>query len=73
MAEPKAADWLNRKRAAQFLADLGCPVSTRTLELWASNGNAGKGPPFVRVRTKIIRYLKADLQAWASREIVRVE
>jgi hypothetical protein len=73
MTEPKASDWLNRKRAASYLADHGCPISVRTLELWASNNNAGRGPPFVRVRSKIIRYLKADLQAWASREIVRVE
>lgn len=73
MAEQKSADWLPRKRAADFLADLGCPISPRTLERWAANGNSGRGPAFTRVRTNIIRYLKADLRAWAQRESVRVE
>lgn len=73
MPEPKRADWLSRKKAADFLADRGCPISPRTLEKWAANGNRGKGPPFTRVRSNIIRYLKDDLIAWAQRESVRVE
>ena len=73
MSEQKAADWLSRKRAADFLADMGCPVSPRTLEKWAANGNSGKGPSFTRVRSHIVRYLKADLLAWAAREAQRIQ
>jgi hypothetical protein len=56
-----------------FLAELGVPVSPRTLERWAANRNAGGGPPYIRLKTKIIRYLKDDLRAWVSREVQRVE
>lgn len=74
MPEPnKREDWLTRKRASGFLADIGCPVSPRTLEKWAANNNRGGGPPFTRTKTKIIRYLKDDLRSWAAREVVRVE
>lgn len=72
MAEHTASDWLNRKRASAFLASLGCPISVRTLEQWAANNNRGKGPPFNRVRTKIIRYLKDDLRDWAAKETRRI-
>lgn len=73
VSETRAADWLPRKRAADFLASMGCPISPRTLEKWAANGNRGKGPPFTRVRTNIVRYLKADLLAWAAREAQRIQ
>lgn len=73
MAEPRPTDWLSRKAAAQFLATMGVPVSPRTLEKWAANRNAGGGPPYIRLKTKIIRYLKTDLQAWVQREVTRVE
>lgn len=56
-----------------FLAELGVPVSPRTLEKWAANKNAGGGPPYIRLKTKIIRYLKDDLRAWVAREVQRVE
>lgn len=73
MAEPTQSDWLTRKHAARFLATQGVPISPRTLEKWAQNNNVGGGPPFIRLKTKIIRYLKADLQAWVQREVMRVE
>lgn len=72
MSDRKKEAWLCRKRAADFLADLGCPVSPRTLEKWAANNNRGGGPPFIRVKSKIVRYLKDDLTSWASREVQRV-
>jgi hypothetical protein len=65
--------WLTRKKAVAYLERLGCPISIRTLEKWASNDNAGKGPPFSRSRKRIVRYKLSDLSAWASKEIVRVE
>ena len=70
MPEP---EWLKRKQAAAYLEKLGCPISPRTLEKWASNGNKGKGPPFTRIRWNIVRYARADLDSWAAREAVRVE
>jgi hypothetical protein len=70
VAEP---DWLTRKKAAAYLERLGCPISHRTLEKWASKNNAGKGPAFTRIRWNIVRYARADLDAWAAREAVRVE
>ncbi len=73
MLEPRPGDWVSRKGAAKFLAGLGIPISPRTLEKWAANGNAGGGPPYLRLKTKIIRYLKSDLEAWVEREVRRVE
>ena len=59
---------LTRKEAAAYLERIGCPrVSVRTLEKWAANGNAGRGPSFTRLR-KMVGYRKSDLDAWAYRE-----
>lgn len=66
-------DWLKRKKAAEYLESLGCPISPRTLEKWASNNNSGKGPAFTRIRWNIVRYHRKDLESWAAREAVRVE
>lgn len=63
--------WLSRKDAARFLANIGCPISAKTLANLAVNNNALSGPPFTRTR-KIVRYDAADLRAWAAREAVRV-
>lgn len=65
-------DWFSRKEAALYLASIGCPVPLRTLEKWAMNNNAGKGPPFTRIKSKIVRYRRADLDAWAYREVTVV-
>jgi len=73
MAETRESDWLSRKGAARFLATLGVPISPRTLEKWASNGNAGGGPPYLRLKQKIVRYCKDDLRAWVAKEVTRVE
>ena len=59
---------LSRKEAASYLETIGCPrVSVRTLEKWAQNNNAGRGPPFTKLR-KAVGYRRADLDAWAFRE-----
>ncbi len=36
-------------------------VSIRTLQKWRVNG---KGPPFIRVSARAIRYRRSDLDAW---------
>lgn len=64
---------LTRKAASGYLIKLGCPVSPRTLANMASNDNAGNGPAFIRFRWKTVRYKRADLDAWAVKEAVRVE
>ena len=65
--------WLTRKQAAAFLADIGCPISPKTLAIKAANNNAGRGPAFTRAGWKTIRYEPADLRAWAAKQITRVE
>lgn len=63
---------LSRKEAATYLEKIGCPrISVRTLEAWASNGNAGKGPPFTKLRGKV-GYSTGDLDAWAYREARKI-
>lgn len=64
--------FLSRKEAAVYLESIGCPISVRSLEKWASNNNAGKGPPFTRIRWKIVRYSRADLDQWAYAEVERI-
>lgn len=59
---------LSRKEAAAYLIEIGCPrISVRTLEKWATNNNAGNGPPFTKLR-KAVGYRRADLDAWAYKE-----
>ena len=60
-------DWLTRKEAADYLNKIGCCVSPRLLEKLAVNNNAGKGPAFRRVRERIIRYRRGELDTWAYR------
>lgn len=58
-------DWLSRKEAARYLSALGHKIEAQTLANLASNGNAGKGPPFSRNGWKQVQYARADLDAWA--------
>ena len=56
---------LSRKEAASYLETIGCPrISVRTLEKWAQDNNAGRGPPFTKLR-KAVGYRRTDLDAWA--------
>lgn len=73
LARHSAKSWLNRKQAANYLAEHGCPISYRTLERWAANRNQGGGPPFTSVRWNFVRYLKDDLDAWITKVARRVE
>lgn len=61
----KPGDWLTRKQAAEYLLGIGCPISKRTLDNYAADDNAGGGPNFRRVRERIIRYRRSELDAWA--------
>ena len=66
-------DLLSRKAAAAYLQKKGCATSPNTLHKLAMNGNAGRGPPFTKYRKQFIRYRRVDLDAWAARELKRVE
>jgi hypothetical protein len=68
----KDEDWKTREQAAQYLTDIGCPISLRTLANLASNNNAGRGPPFTRYRWNRVRYFRPDLDQWAKEQRVRV-
>jgi len=70
MADEK--EWLNRKDAARFLTSIGCPISPGTLANYASNNNAGKGPPFTRFRWNRVSYHKPELRLWAARQSIKV-
>jgi hypothetical protein len=64
--------WLDRKEAARHLKSLGWTVTPRTMEKWAANNNAGKGPAFTRFGWKTVKYLKEDLDAWSEARKARV-
>ena len=67
-----SGDWLTRKEASKLLGDLGCPVSPAGLARLSVRSNEGGGPPFTCSRKRVVRYLAADLKAWAMRQIRRV-
>ena len=52
-------EYLTQRETAELLR-----VSSRTLRDWRRTGT---GPPFSRVGTKLIRYLKADVDAWVAK------
>ena len=53
---------LNTDSAADLLG-----LSKSTLEHWRM---VRKGPPFVRVGPRCIRYRRADLDAWLSQQLI---
>ncbi len=73
--QPSTPDdvWLTRKEAATWLTKRGCPVTEGTLRKYASNDNAGGGPPFFRTGWKAVRYTVSDLERWRREHMVRVE
>ena len=66
-------EWMNRKQAANYLTERGCPISAGHLANLAKNDNSGKGPPYTRFRWRSVSYSKDDLDAWIARESVRIE
>lgn len=71
--DPKQIPTLSRKKAARFLQGLGVQIEASTLAKLAANKNAGKGPSFWRDGWKSVRYSQADLEAWASKRLKRIE
>jgi predicted DNA-binding transcriptional regulator AlpA len=57
------ADLLTDLDAAQLLG-----IEPRTLRLWRNT----RGLPHLRITSKVIRYRRADLDAWLSRHAVVV-
>ena len=45
-------------------------LSTETLAQWRSQR---RGIPFIKISRNVVRYRQADLDAWLSERIVRVE
>jgi excisionase family DNA binding protein len=62
-ATPAAADLLTDEQAAALLS-----VEPRTLRLWRHT----RGLPHIRITSKVIRYRRADLDAWLSRHFVTI-
>jgi predicted DNA-binding transcriptional regulator AlpA len=57
-------DLLTTKQLAAWLG-----VSTTTLEIWRCEG---KGPPFVRITPRMVRYRRGDVLQWlAERTLLR--
>lgn len=54
---------LNQKQTSEFLG-----VSERALEKWRLEE---KGPPFVKVGNKLVRYRLSDLQKWIDKNTVK--
>lgn len=73
MSGTETGEFLTRKQAAAYLATLGYPLSPDYLANLASNDNAGKGPPFIRIGWQTVRYSKVDLKAWFDARAVRVQ
>jgi excisionase family DNA binding protein len=57
----------NLLNTGQAAVELG--LSKSTLEHWRT---VRKGPPFVRVGPRCIRYRRADLDAWLSEQLIEV-
>lgn len=66
-------DWLSRKEASAYLHMIGCPIGPRALATMAENGNQGGGPPYTRIRNRIVRYQRKDLRAWVDKVSERIE
>jgi len=54
----QAPEYMKPKQAAAYLG-----LSVQQLELWRWRA---EGPPYLRVTSRIIRYRRADLDAWMS-------
>ena len=64
---------LNRMEASLFLKSIGCPISYRSLCVYAIKNNQGSGPPYIKIRDKSVRYRKSELEEWAIKQIKRIE
>lgn len=58
----EGAAWLLPAETAHFL-----DVSVQTLALWRVQG---RGPKFARPMPRVVRYRRADLEAWLANSVV---
>ena len=66
MSDHQSEPLLNRKEAARYLNSLGYTIAPQTLARMASNGNAEKGPPFVKFGWSQVKYRRCELDVWAK-------
>ncbi len=67
-----AGEFMSRKEAAIYLTKIGCKISALTLQKYACNRNAGKGPPYTKRRSQTVQYERSDLDTWAKKEAVKI-
>jgi len=68
----ESREWLDRKECAAYLTALGHRISPSRLANLASKDNAGRGPPFYRIRWSRVAYKPTEVADWAKLQMVRV-
>lgn len=63
--------WLSRKEAAAFLTSINCPVTPQTLAMYAAN-DGRRGPPYMKILDRAVRYKEQDLRDWAAKHTRRI-
>jgi hypothetical protein len=61
-----------RGRATEYLREIGCPITERTLERYGSKASGYKGPKVTK-RGRAVYYRRSDLDAWAESAVTFVE
>ena len=67
-----ADDLLSRKQAAAYLCQLGVSISPKTLENKANHRNSGKGPAFIKIGWRQVKYRRSELDAWARAQMEEI-
>ena len=57
-----AQEKLNTRQAAEYIG-----VAKRTLDKWRLNQYQGRGPKYIRLGYKTIRYTKTELDKWLKK------
>lgn len=65
MNPAQSRQYLTRKAASEYLHSIGCPIASSTLAKLACREGVLKGPPYIKIGWRIVRYRKEDLQIWA--------
>lgn len=64
------SQYLTRKEASRYMAQIGLPISPSTL---ANLAWKNEGPTHYKLRGFIVRYTKRDLDIWVQANLKRVE